>query len=171
MRNIRQGLLPDDTWKKNFRIPKGDFEALVAELRPYISPNPLSPNHRALNAEKKVAITLYYLKDTASIGMIANNSGVAICTFSVVIAEIWEAISKYMGPKFISLPKNKDEMRVKAGEFEAKFGMKQAFECIDGTYIPIKCPAQNSQDYFCYKQFYPLNIQAVCDYRGYFMDV
>ena len=29
---------------KNFRIPKVDFEALVAELRPYISSNPLSPN-------------------------------------------------------------------------------------------------------------------------------
>ena len=49
-RNILQGLLPDDTWKRNFRMPKGDFEALFAELRPYISPNPLSPNHRALNA-------------------------------------------------------------------------------------------------------------------------
>ena len=30
-----------------------------------ISPNPLSPNHRALNVEEKVAIALYYLKDTA----------------------------------------------------------------------------------------------------------
>ena len=44
-----------------------------------------------------------------------------------------------MEPKFISLPKNKDELRVKAGELEAKFGMKQAFACIDGTHIPIKC--------------------------------
>ena len=31
-------------------------------------------------------------------------------------------------------------------------------------------PIQNSQDYFCYKQFYTLNIQAACDYRSYFMD-
>ena len=61
-------------------MPKGEFEALVAELRPYISPNPLSPNHRALNAEKKVVITLSYLKDTASIVMVVNSLGVAICT-------------------------------------------------------------------------------------------
>ena len=51
-------------------MPKGDFEALVAELRPYISPNSLFPNHRAPNAEKKVAVTLYYLKDIISIGII-----------------------------------------------------------------------------------------------------
>ena len=66
--------------KKTFACQKGDFEALVAELRPYIPPNPLSPNQRTLNAEKKVAITSYYLKDTASIGIVVNSFGVAICT-------------------------------------------------------------------------------------------
>ena len=35
-RSIRQVLLPNDTWKKNFRMPKGDFEALVAEIKPFI---------------------------------------------------------------------------------------------------------------------------------------
>ena len=83
---------------------------------------------------------------------------------------MWSNI-KVHGTKVYLLTKNKDEIRVKAGESEAKFGMKQAFGCIDGTHIPIKYPVQNSQDYFCYKQFYSLNIQAVCDYRGYFMDV
>ena len=52
-------------------MPKIDFEALVAELRPYISPNHLSPNHRALNVEKKVVIALYYLKDTARLAWLS----------------------------------------------------------------------------------------------------
>ena len=43
----------------------------------------------------KVVITLYYLKGTASNGMIANSFAVAICSVSVVIAEVYEAISKY----------------------------------------------------------------------------
>ena len=66
--------------EKNFRLTKVAFEALVAELRPYILPTTLSPNHRALNAKKKVAITLYYLKDTASIAIAVNSFEVAICT-------------------------------------------------------------------------------------------
>ena len=49
--------------------------------------------------------------------------------------------------------------------------MVQAFGCIDGTHILIKSPNENSQDYFCYKQFFSLNVQAVCDYKGRFMDV
>ena len=45
--------------------------------------------------------------------------------------------------------------------------MTQAFSGVDETHIPIKCPAENSQDFFCYKQYHSL---SVCDYRGYFHD-
>ena len=85
--------------------------------------------------------------------MIAYSFEVAICTFSVVISDASEAISKYMRPKFIYLPKNKDEVRVKAGEFEAKFAMKQAFGCIDRTHIPIKCPSKTRKTTLATKSF------------------
>ena len=133
--------------------------------------NPLSPNYRALTAEKKLAITLYYLKDTGSLAMTANSFGIAICTASAVIFEVCKAISKYLGPKYLYLPKNQTEIRQKVSEFEAKYGMIQAFGCIDGTHVPIRRPVVNSQDYFCYKQFFSLSVQAICDCRGYFMDV
>ena len=81
------------------------------------------------------------------------------------------AISENLGQKYIHMPRDHEGMRNKVSEFEAKFGMIQAMGCIDGTHIPIKRPIQNSQDYFCYKQFYSLNVQAICDYKGLFMDV
>ena len=59
----------------------------------------------------------------------------------------------------------------KIGEFEAKYGMIQAFGCIEGTHIPILCSTEHSQDFFCYKQFYSFNVQAVCDFKDNFMDV
>ena len=62
-------------------------------------------------------------------------------------------------------------MRQKVPEFEAKLGMVQTFGCIDGTHIPIVAPSENSHDFYCYKQYYSLNVQGVCDYKGYFMDV
>ena len=70
------------------------------------------------------------------------------------------------------MPKTIEEMRSeKVSEFEAKFGMIQDFRYIDGSHIPIKCALENSQDYFCYKQHYSLNVQAVCNYKGIFIDV
>lgn len=52
-----------------------------------------------------------------------------------------------------------------------KFGMIQDFECIDGTHISLKRPFVNSQDYFNYKQYFLLNVQAICGSKEYFMDV
>ncbi|XP_044163271.1 protein ANTAGONIST OF LIKE HETEROCHROMATIN PROTEIN 1-like [Acropora millepora] len=152
-------------------MSRGSFMYLVDELRPHISPDQRSPNNRALTAEKKLGLTLYFLKDTGSIRMTANTFGVAVCTASMTVTEVCKAISSNLGPKYIYLPKDIESMRKKVSEFEANFGMTQAFGCVDGTHIPIKRPSENSQDYFCYKQYFSLNIQAVCDYRGFLMDV
>ena len=158
-------------WKKNFRLTFEQFMQLVEKLRPYLSPDPDSPNYRALEVEKKVAIALYYLKDKGSLRMTSNIFGIQVCTASKIIYEVCKAIAFKLGPELIKLPSSKSEMRQKAAEFEVRYGMVQAFGCIDGTHIQIKRPTMNSQDYYSYKMFYSLNVQAVCDSRGLFMDV
>ena len=40
-----------------------------------------------------------------------------------------------------------------------------------GTHIPITAPSTNSQDYYDYKSFHWLKVQAVYDYHGLFLDV
>ena len=61
---------------------------LVSELSPCVSPDPFSFNTRALSADKKVVITLYYLKDTGSLGMTADTFGIVVCTASTVIISV-----------------------------------------------------------------------------------
>lgn len=169
--NMFSRVSPEEDWKKNFRMTRPEFEDLCEELRPHIFPDPKSPNRRALSVEKKVALTLYYLKDTGSMWMTANTFGIHQCTVSKVVLEVCDAITKHLGPEYIHLPRTAEEMQRKVSQFELKFGMIQAFGCIDGTHVPIKTPSTDSHDYFCYKQYYSLNVQAVCDYRGMFIDV
>ena len=45
-------------------------------------------------------------------------------------------------------------MQETVAEFEQKFGIIQAFGCIDGTHVQIKRPIEISQDYFCCKQYF-----------------
>lgn len=118
-----------------------------------------------------MAVTLYYLKDMRSHWMTANTFGIHQCTVSKVLIQDYSAISKYLGPEYVHLPRTTDEMRNKVAQFETTFGVTQAFGCIDGTDIPIRRPLVDSQDYFNYKQYFSLNVQAVCDFRGIFMDV
>ena len=65
-----------------------------------------------------------------------NNFGVAINTASSVIYDVCLAICQNLGPQYIRLLKTRKEMREKVSEFEAKFGMMQAFGCIDGIHYP-----------------------------------
>ena len=62
--NLWQGQLLEEEWEANLRMSRQVFMKLVEELRPYISPpDARSPNRTALSAEKKLALTLYFLKD------------------------------------------------------------------------------------------------------------
>ena len=103
--------------------------------------------------------------------MTANVFGIHQCTASKHIHSVCEVINSHLGPEYLYLPRNTDEMRQKVSEFEIRFGLSQACGCIDGTHMPIKRPVKNSQDYFSYKQYFSLNVQAICDSKGYFMDV
>ena len=146
-----QGTSPLKFRKNNLCLITNQFFNLTNELPPYISLRLFSPNHRELNADKKLALTLYYLKDKGSLIMTANDFGVAINTANSVIYEVYLAFSQNLGPQYIRLPKTREEMRENVSEFESTFRMIQALGCIDGTHIPIKCRMENSQDYFCYK--------------------
>ena len=59
--------------------------------------------------------------------------GIHQCTVSKTIVEVCNAINTNLGPKYLHLPKDQDEMNRKVSEFELKFGMTQAFGCIDGS--------------------------------------
>lgn len=57
-------------------------------------------------------------------------------------------------------------------EFKAKFEMVQAFGVLHGTHVLIIAPFTNSKNCCNYKLFHSsLDVQAVCDYCGLFLDV
>ena len=116
-------------------------------------------------------MTLYYQKDCGKLSMAANSFEIATNTASAVINEVYNAIVLYAGPKYLHLPKTNQKMKEKISETETRFGLIQACGCYDGTHIPIACPSEHCHDYFCYKYFHSLSAQAVCDYKGAFMDV
>lgn len=47
-------------------------------------------------------------------------------------------------------------MKINVSEFEAKFGLLQAFDCVDGMHIAVLCPTEHGRDCFCYEQFFNL---------------
>ena len=104
--------------------------------------------------------------------MTTNTFGIHQCTNSKTIVDVCKAINAIMAiPDYLNLPRFENDMKKRASKFKLKFGMLQGIRCIDGTHIYIKLPIENSQDCYNYKQLFSLNVQAVCDSRGRFIDV
>ena len=92
-------------------MSRDQFYNLVKELNPFITPNPLSPNRRALPADKKLAITLYYLKDTVSLPMTAIHLEllqiqlvVGVEIYLVFTSPYFKVVKKYMPNYLIGDP-------------------------------------------------------------------
>ena len=78
--------------------------------------------------------------------MTTNTIEIHQCTVSKTIVEVCKVINAVLGTDYLHLPRSENDMRKIASEFELKFGMPQAFGCIDGKHIHIKLPMENSQD-------------------------
>ena len=93
---------------------------------------------------------------------------IELSTVSKTLSEICFIISTYSdaGSEFIKFTKNDADLELAATGFKAKFGFSQTIWCIDVTYIPIKHPNGNSDDYYCYKMKFSLNCQTVKLWKG-----
>lgn len=169
--NLWSGKLLESEWRLNLRMNREHFMELVEMVRPNLEIKCGNFRADALSVEKKVAMTLYYLKDQGLYRMTCNNFGVSLPCLSKTVKAVCSCINEVVGPQYLKLPKSLDEMKELISKFESRFGFPQAFGCLDGTHIPIRQPTENSQDYFCYKMKRSLNVQALCDYRGIFLDV
>ena len=102
--------------------------------------------------------------------MTANYFEVTNCKASKVIFGGCSTLCLVLGSSYIHPHCDLEEMKMKVAEFEANFGIVQAFCTIYDTQIPIMASSTNSQHYCNYKSFHSLNVQAVGHYHGLFLD-
>ena len=145
-------------------MSKECFFGILDEVKPLLDPKPNCLNYR-------LHFIIHYLKDIGPFWMTANTFGIYQCTVSKTIVEVCKTVNAILDPDYLHLPRSENDMRKIAPEFELAYGMLQTFGCIYGTHIHIKRSTENSQDYHNYKQFFSLNVQAICDSRGRFIDV
>ena len=87
-KNLSSGKMCAQEWKDNFRMSRENFQELVKLIRPYAKERSCRVRNDIISLEKRLAITLYYLKDLGSMTMTANVFGIARCTVGQVIKEI-----------------------------------------------------------------------------------
>ena len=160
------GKMPMEEWKRNLRMSKEYFQNLVELIWPHVKERSSQVRQDVINVEKRVAVTLYYLKDQGSMKLTANSFGIACCTVGQIMQEICGILTNKLGPDLIKFPTEKDEVLKASSQFLEKIGFPQVIGCVDGTHIPIKQPTEKEHDYFSYKMTYSINCQAICNALG-----
>ena len=96
------------------RMDYPTFLKLVDAIRDQIDASPSSFRNDTIQADKGIAMVLYYLKDQGSYRMTTNTFGVSLSTLSISIRSVCRAINSKLGPECnnIKLPQRKKSSRL-----------------------------------------------------------
>ena len=159
-----------EEWKELLRMSSQTFMDLCEELRLFLQRQ--TTNMRSsISVEMQVAVTLYYLPDEGRYCKVANAFGISRASASVIVRTVSLVIAKYLGSKYIRLPKTEDEFESLASNCEYNHGFLQYIAAVDGTHTFIKRSVKTPADYVNRKNRFSLNIQATFNYKCCFMDV
>lgn len=104
-----------------------------------------------------------YVTTGDSIRSIAMEFLNGVSTVQLFIQEVSEAILTFLGPQYMTTPRNKDEWMKISQEFFVKRGFPHVLGCIDGKHIRVVKPSNGGSLYYNYKNFHSLILLAICD--------
>lgn len=91
-------------------------------------------------------------------------------TVGRIVIETCYVIASHLLPHYVNIPQG-DKLKEIVDGFETWWGFPQAAGAIDGTHIPIIRPDESASDYYNRKGYYSVIMQAMVDFRGWFMDI
>ncbi len=168
---LEGGFWTDVQYKQHFHMCKAHFEELVAILSPHVQGG--SSNYKAsISVEQKLAVALMKLTNEGSSYRTCGRLvfGVGRSTACKTFHQIVYAINDHM-KDMLAWP-TLDQAKLIKAAFSQK-GFPNCMGAIDGTHFKVSKPnVPYYEDYYCLrKSSCTVQMQAVCDHRGSFMDV
>ncbi|XP_062406275.1 putative nuclease HARBI1 [Sardina pilchardus] len=156
---------PDMCLKRDFRVTRATAQSLMRLIA--------SPQDHGWGQDMEVLVFLYSLAHGLSLSVVSRAFGIPKSTVHDMIHRVSREIKGKLAI-LISLPSPEDLPDVAQGFMD--LSRSPAFDhvagAMDGCHIRIRAPGNLHQaDYFNYKLFPSIQMQAVCDAKGRFLDI
>lgn len=91
-------------------------------------------------------------------------------TIGLITNEVCTAIWKLLSPIYLPTPREEDWIKI-SNEFDNIWNFPNCTGAIDGKHIAIQCPPCAGSEYFNYKGFHSIVLQAVVDAHAKFITI
>ena len=156
-------------WITNFRMSRATFMYVCNHLRPLITKKE-TVMRKSISAEKRLAITLYYLATNSDFRTVGHLFGVSKSSVCLIVQEVCATIVDVLLPKHLSFPSG-DALRAVISGFHENHKFPQCVGAVDGCHIPIVSPPDCAADYYNRKGFHSVLLQGTVNHLGLFTDI
>ncbi|XP_063059675.1 putative nuclease HARBI1 [Engraulis encrasicolus] len=148
--------------KTDYRLTRDAMRSLQRLLR--------RQQDHGWGSELEVLVYTYWLAHGLSYRVVSRVFNVPKPTIFRIVHRVADGIF-YNLKKAISFPENLAAVGQKFVALSGTPAFHNVVGAIDGCHIRVKPPAQHRLDYLNYKGFYSINMQAICDAEGRFLDI
>lgn len=152
--------LPNQEFRRLFRLNKEQYVNLVEELTPFLS---VGQRSTKLSIETRVLAALRFFATGSYQKGVGEEHKIAMSQQAVsnTISEVATAI-EFIAPRWIKFPTNEQRKQETKFQFMERFGFPGVLGAVDGTHVAIVRPAEDEHLYFNRKRYHSKNVQIIC---------
>ncbi|XP_061514113.1 putative nuclease HARBI1 [Anopheles gambiae] len=161
-------LKQEDKFFQYMRMSKKTFYFILRKIEPFIAKLPTHTPY--ISPEERLMVTLRFLSTGLPFKSLSFTFCIAHNTIGTIVYETCEAIWKTLNEEFIPFPTTSAFNKVER-EFLNKWKFPNCIGAIDGKHVRVKAPSKSGTQYFNYKKYFSLHLQAVADANSKFIAV
>ncbi len=150
--------------KKHCRVKQATFIKLLTVIS--------TESHHGWDEQIQLLCFLFWLACGSAYRVVSAATGIPRSTTCDIVHNVLKRVLNGIRT-IIKLPQQDDIPAISQGFCRLAHTdcINMAVGSIDGTHIKIMPPNTRREDYINHKLFYSINMQAVCDHRGVFLDI
>ncbi|KAM3921244.1 uncharacterized protein RB166_010652 [Leptodactylus fuscus] len=159
-----------DDFRNYLQMSEESFKNLLSAVKPLIEKKD-TVMRASIPAEQRLAATLRFLATGKSLQDLKSTTAISVPALSSIIPETCEAIVGALREEYLRFPKNPQEWKEVADDFEWLWQFPNCGGAVGGKHVRISKPPNSGSNYYNYKGFCSIILVALVNANYEFLMV